>query len=244
MRDLLVRGGLGDPADLETLLSGGSVERRVEEHTVLRDLDRRPDAVWSLLLFSGYLKATDVRRGEGPRARLSIPNREVRTVFSTTFVRWLEAGLGDRSAVRAMLSALLAGDGETFGLHLGDLLRDTLSYHDLGGRQPERVYHALIAGLLVQLGDEYEVRSNRESGYGRYDVTVTPCRPGGPGVVLELKVPAGDEGVETALDAALCQLSDRDYAAELRASGADPIHELAVVFDGKRAHVRAAGHGT
>ncbi len=87
------------------------------------------------------------------------------------------------------------------------------------------------------------MRSNRESGYGRYDVMVLPRTAGQPGVVLELKVPDAYAGetVEQALDAALRQLSERDYAAELRERGADPIHELAAVFDGKRAYVRAAG---
>ena len=225
LRDLLTRGGLGDPAHLETLLSGGGVDRRIEENIVFRDLDRRPGAVWSLLLFSGYL----------------IPNREVRTVWRTTFLDWLEAGLGGQSAVRALFSALLAGDADTFGRYLTDLLRDTLSYHDVAGPRRERIYHAFIAGLLVHLGDEYEVRSNRESGYGRYDVMVLPKAAGRPGVVLELKVPAEDEDVEGALDAARRQLAEREYAAELRARGAEPVHELAVVFDGKRAWVRGAG---
>ncbi len=241
LRDLLTRGGLGSPEALETLLTGGGVERRVEENVVLGDLDRRADAVWSLLLFSGYLKATDVRPGEETRAVLSIPNREVLSIYRSTFSNWLQAGLGDASLVRRLLSALLSGDARTFGRYLTDLLRDTLSYHDLGGRQPERVYHAFIAGLLVQLSEEYEVRSNRESGYGRYDVMVLPRTAGRAGVVLELKVPDEDEAVDAALDGALRQLADREYAAELRARGADPVHELAAVFDGKRAYVRRAG---
>ena len=114
-----------------------------------------------------------------------------------------------------------------------------MSYHDFAGRQPERVYHAFIAGLLVHLEGEYEVRSNRESGYGRCDVMVAPRAPGRPGVVLELKVPDEDEPVEETLAAAQRQLAERDYASELRDRGATPVHELAVVFDGKRAWVRS-----
>ncbi len=240
LRDLLTRGGLGDPGHLETLLSGGGVERCVEENIVFRDLERQTDAVWSLLLFSGYLKAADVRRGEEVRAVLSIPNREVHAVYRTTFVSWLKGRLGGPTAVSELFSALLSGDAHALGRYLTGLLRDTMSYFDLGGPQPERVYHAFIAGLLVHLGEEYEVRSNRESGYGRYDVMALPRTPGRPGVVLELKVPDEDEAVDAALDAALRQLAEREYAAELRARGADPVHELAAVFDGKRAHVRRA----
>jgi len=240
LRDQLTRGGLGEPGDLGTLLSGGAVERRLQETIVFADLERDPETVWSLLLFSGYLRADDVRRDEdGVLAALSIPNGEVRSVYRTVFRAWLRTGLGDSSRVRGLLSALLAGDARSLGRHLSDLLCHTMSYHDLGGRQPERVYHAFIAGLLVHLGGDYEVRSNRESGYGRYDVMVLPRERGRPGVVLELKVPDEDEAVETALDAALRQIRERDYAAELVARGAEPVHELGVVFDGKRAHVRA-----
>jgi len=104
-------------------------------------------------------------------------------------------------------------------------------------------FRNLFSGLLVQLGPDHEVRSNRESGYGRCDVMVLPRVAGGPGVVLELKVAdtEGGETVEQALEAALRQLREREYARELRERGADPIHELAAVFDGKRAHVAGAG---
>ena len=93
---------------------------------------------------------------------------------------------------------------------------------------------------MVSLGHRgYGVRSNRESGYGRYDVLVAPQTPGEPGVVLELKrvTGKGAGAIRHALDSALVQLQERDYAAELRASGATPIHQLAVVMDGKRARV-------
>ena len=242
LRDLLLRGGLGAAGDLETLLSGGGVERPVEENVVFRDLERRPEAVWSLLLFSGYLKADDVCHDtEGTRAVFSVPNLEVGTVYRTVFRHWLEAGLGGEVGIRHLLAALLSGDERALSRLLSDLLVTTLSYHDLGGRQPEQVYHAFIAGLLVQLGADYEVRSNRESGHGRYDVMVLPRRAGQAGVVLELKVPDPDQAVEEALEAGLRQIRERDYAAELRARGAEPIVELAVAFDGKRAYVRGGG---
>jgi len=244
LRDLLARGGLGSPGALETLLTGGGVDRRIEENVVFRDLDRRADAVWSLLLFSGYLKAADVRRGEETRAVLSIPNREVQSVYRSTFTDWLQAGLGGSSRVRSLLEALLSGDVETFEELLEELLLTALSYHDTARRKAEATYHAFILGLLVQLEPDYEVRSNREAGLGRADVLVCPRQPGRAGVVLELKSVNArrSETPEQALDAAQRQLAERDYAAELRARGADPVHELAAVFDGKRAYVRRGAH--
>ena len=117
-----------------------------------------------------------------------------------------------------------------------------VSYFDTASPEPERFYHGFVVGLLTSLGPGYEVRSNRESGYGRCDVMVLPREAGHPGVVLELKRVDAEAGEtkERALAAALRQLRQRDYAAELRARGAAPIHEMAAVFDGKKVHVRAA----
>ncbi len=104
----------------------------------------------------------------------------------------------------------------------------------------EAVYRAFVIGLLLHLAPTHRVVSNREAGYGRADVLVSPRDPGA-GVVLELKVIDEEdaETPETALQAALSQLRDRDYAAELRAAGADPIHQLGAVFDGTRCWVDA-----
>jgi hypothetical protein len=112
------------------------------------------------------------------------------------------------------------------------------SYHDTGGPEPERVIHGFIMGLLLSLQPEYEVRSNRESGYGRYDVMVLPRMAGKPGVVLELKVAkAGRKTLEQALAEGLAQIRQRDYGSELRAAGASPVHGFAVAFDGKQVRV-------
>lgn len=113
-----------------------------------------------------------------------------------------------------------------------------MSYQDPAGREPEKLYHGFILGLLVQLEGDYDVRSNRESGLGRADLLVRPRAPGRPGVVLELKVPQRGETPEQALLAAARQVRDRRYAAELVAAGASAVHELVAVFDGKRAWVR------
>ncbi|WP_438042517.1 PD-(D/E)XK nuclease domain-containing protein [Sorangium sp. So ce128] len=111
-----------------------------------------------------------------------------------------------------------------------------ISYQDPAGREPEKLYHGFILGLLVQLEGDYDVRSNRESGLGRADMLVRPRAPGRPGAVLELKVPQRGETPEQALLAAARQVRNRRYAVELVAAA--PVHELVAVFDGKRAWVR------
>lgn len=150
--------------------------------------------------------------------------------------------VGGSSEVQALLQALLRGDARTVEHYLSRMLETSLSYHDTGGPEPERVIHGFIIGLLVGLGPDHEVRSNRESGYGRYDVMVLPRTPGRPGVVLELKTVDTEAGEtpSAALEGAPRQLRDRDYATELRERGASPIIELAAVFDGKRAWVTRA----
>ena len=246
--DLVDRALLGrgpdEAAGLEQLLRGEPIERAIDEHISLRDLRGTPDAIWSLLLFSGYLTASDVRYDDdGVHARLSIPNLEVAQLFRRVFRQWLTTGAGGDEAVRALTRAMLEGDAANFEARLGDLLRETTSFHDTGGPAPERVYHAFVLGLLVHIGADYDVRSNRESGYGRCDVLVLPKQPGRPGVALELKTARDPESLDDAVAAAGAQLRDRDYASELRARGASPIHEIAAAFDGKRIRVAAVSRG-
>lgn len=230
---------------VEVLLRGEALTCEVSEHLVLRDLDRNANAVWSLLLHSGYLTARSVRLQAGRQlAELVLPNSEMRFVFERSIRSWMEYGLdSDPTAVHELLAAMLEGDEETFGEHLTTLVSRTFSYHDTGGDQPERVYQAFLLGLLVYLQESHEVRSNRESGLGRYDVMVLPRQAGEPGVVLECKrLGRGrDRSVDEGLTAALRQIGERDYAEELKARGATPIHAYGVVFDGKRVWVRREG---
>jgi hypothetical protein len=247
VRELLERYALTLQPAFETLLEGGNIERRLEENVVLADLTVSEDALWSLLVFSGYLKAEEAPDDALGRAvhRLSIPNREVREVYSGTFASWLKRRVEARGGRLADLTeALLEGDAEGFEEQLQAFITDVLSYHDPGKLHPERVYQGFLVGLLAVLEPGHQVRSNRESGKGRSDVMIRPTRPGDPGVVLELKVArAGKKTLDQALAEALAQLQTRDYAAELRASGAAPVHAFALAFDGKEVRVRAAGAG-
>ncbi|MEZ4299888.1 MAG: AAA family ATPase [Polyangiaceae bacterium] len=228
----------------ESLLAGESIEVSLDENVVLADLRKSPGALWSLLVFSGYLRAEQAPSGPlgDPRYRLSIPNREVRGVYATTFRGWMEQRARDSGASLATLTrALLGGDAETFEEELQAFVTNVLSFHDPGTLRPERVYHGFLLGLFAVLEPGHQVRSNRESGAGRPDVLIRPARPGNPGVVLELKVAKpGKKTLEQALSEALDQLRTGNYDAELRAAGATPIHAFAVAFDGKVVRVRSA----
>jgi hypothetical protein len=241
LRGLITGGRLGSLSDQEALLRGETVEHDIIEPIALRDIERRANAAVSLLLFSGYLTATEVEYGgRRLRARLRIPNREVHDIYETTVLDWLETGLSSDNAVDGMLQALLTGDAERVERDLERLLMQHVSHHDLPQPAAELPYHMFVLGLLVRLAPEYDVRSNRETGHGRADVLIAPRQPGRPGVVMELKTldPRRDASPEAALDAAMRQIDERAYTAELAAVGAAPIHVYAAVFDRKRAYLR------
>jgi hypothetical protein len=227
----------------EVLLEGGSIERTLDDNVVMSEVRQNEEALWSLLVFSGYLKAEDARSdsADRPLYRLSIPNREVREVYAGTFRRWMKAHVeGSGGSLEALKAALLGGDAERFEEELQAFVTNVLSYHDPGKVHPERVYQGFVVGLLAALEPAYQVRSNRESGRGRPDVMIRPRLAGKPGAVLELKVAKIDrKTLDEALAEGLAQLASMDYGAELRAAGATPIHAFAVAFDGKEVRVRS-----
>ncbi|MCX4242097.1 AAA family ATPase [Paraliomyxa miuraensis] len=246
--DLVQRLLQGRAAELHEpfsrLLAGEGVERILDENVVLDRLDDNDDALWSLLVFSGYLRAErrpPVQPSWPPPHRLSIPNAEVRLLYTSTFQQWMKARMkGHGGQLERLLSALLSGDALRFEQQLSAFVLNVLSYHDLRPDEPERIYQVFVLGLLAALEPGHRVRSNRESGKGRPDVMVIPVVAGQPGVVLELKVVRKGQTLERVLDDGWAQAHAMDYAAELRAAGAEPVHVLVVAFDGKTVRVRGA----
>jgi hypothetical protein len=245
VHELLGRYALRLDPVFEALLEGDHIDRALDENVVLSEIREDQDALWSLLVFSGYLKA-EALPGDAttrPVHRLSIPNREVREVYATTFRRWMTARMeGHGGSLEGLTTAMLDGDAERVEEQLQAFVTNVLSYHDPGRLYPERVYQSFVLGLLAALEPEYLVRSNRESGQGRPDVTIRPRTPGKPAVVLELKVAAkGKRTPAAALREGLAQIREKGYEAELRAAGASAVHAFAVAFDGKRVWVKAGG---
>jgi hypothetical protein len=230
-------------APFEDLLAGRSVERTIDENVILDQLEDDEDALWNLLVFSGYLNAEAQPRPPGAPMtifRLSIPNIEVRLVYTETFNDWMKKRLRSQGGdLRRFIEALLGGDATGLEHEIQALARSMLSYHDTA-KHPEALYHGFMLGLLAVLEPGHTVRSNRESGKGRPDVLIAPRTPGQPGVVLELKLARhGKKTLEQALDEGARQLGDNDYQAELRAVRAEPIHALVIAFDGKDVRVRS-----
>jgi hypothetical protein len=212
--------------ELQRLLLGTIITKEVDPHLTLRDLAERKGAVWSLLLHAGYLKAQGVRNQEGRiMVDLSIPNQEVRTVYTHGILRWLGSGEEAEDPLDQLQEALLGADTATFAALLSDLAQRVLSFHDTAGRTLEKVYQAFALGVLTRLLPRYDLDSNREGGLGRYDILLTPRKRGEPGVVLEFKVAraATPQAVKTALTEALAQIKRKGYAARLKTVGAIPV---------------------
>lgn len=245
IEQLLTRGGVELKTELENLIRAESIEKPVQENIVFRDLETREDLLWSFLLFSGYLKYEAQRPDDFDPAktfcRLVIPNQEVRSVYIGIVEQWF-ARKFDQSKLQAMLRAFRAGDIRLFEHLFREMVAQIFSCHDFGA-ESEKVYQAFTIGLLVWLGDQYELKSDRESGYGRYDLMIIPKDQSQIGYVIEFKKVSAyeNETVELAIAKAFAQIEAKNYEMELRAGGVTAIKKLAIVFEGKQVWVKEQG---
>jgi len=241
VRDLILNGPISLRESVETLLRGESICSALPENIVLRDIAATEENIWSLLTFSGYLKALNPRQVHTRILYdLSIPNMEVLSFYEDTIQVWLRRQIGDHR-LQQLLKALIQEDIAGFEQYLAEMVQTVLSYHDTSGDEPERVYHAFVLGLLVNLGSQYQVRSNRESGYGRYDMMLIPKDSRQTGFVFEFKKVNSkyDKTPKTAMKNALKQIHDRHYALELRQAGVQKILGIGVVVHKKKVWVES-----
>jgi hypothetical protein len=238
LRDIITRTDPDFQEQIEILLAGGTITTTLNENIVLRDLNDSEENIWSLLVFSGYLKPVKmIPQRLLPLYELAIPNLEVYSFYEQTLQKWLQNTVGSKR-LQKLLQALLKTDFNTFELLLKEMVLAVLSFHDSAGNDPEKVYHAFVLGLLTHLMDRYQIRSNRESGYGRYDVLMIPLNKNEPGFVFEFKkVKKSKETKEEAMQSALKQIQDKQYATELREQGVKEIWGIGVVVKGKKVWV-------
>ncbi len=236
IKELLKASSNKTKEELEIIIKGGTVTKPLQENIVLTDLKQKVDVLWNFLLFCGYLTFENPRLvGRSHVAELSIPNEEVIDVYENSFKSWFETTVNIDSYT-SMLESLVIGDVESFREFFAKLTLETLGSFDVTGTEPELFYHALVLGMLASLLQTHEVKSNRESGYGRYDVMLIPKDKTKLGIVIEFKKVHADrnETLESEAQKALKQLEDRKYETELRAQGFKKILKLGISFLGKR----------
>ena len=241
----LIRTGSAEIKNtMETLMAGGIVEKNIDEQIVFEQLKTNKDAVWSLLLASGYLRV-EAFRTEGRLNKkiysLKLTNYEVEQMFGTMIERWFG---GADVPYNEFINAMLNGDIESMNEYMNRVTRGVISYFDTGktpsDEEPERFYHGLVLGLMVEQVDNYILNSNRESGYGRYDIMLEPIDKTNekyPGIVIEFKVinPRKENTLEETVAAALKQIEEKNYDAELVKRGVkeENIHHYGFAFRGK-----------
>ena len=250
----LIREGNGAiKKQFEELLLGNHLRVPIDEQIVYNQLDDNEEAVWSLLLASGYLKVLnydrlgDLELGEEACYELAVTNREVRIMFGGMVKSWFKKTNADYND---FIKAMLIKDVDAMNEYMNQMSLELFSSFDTGKRaskkaQPERFYHGFVLGLMVDLQREYIVTSNRESGFGRYDVIIEPKHPEkNPAMILEFKVfnTKREASLEETAKAALAQIEEKQYDAALLAKGipADRIYKYGFAFEGKTVLIEKA----
>lgn len=223
---------------MEELLQGNEIVVTFDEQIVFHQLDQNENAIWSLLMAAGYLKPEQVEyRGEllEPWYYLKITNKETRAMFVGMFKNWF---LQKDSSYSQFMQALLLGDTEAMNYFMNRLCLATFSYFDVGQDEPEKFYHGFVLGLMAEQMENYTLKSNRESGFGRYDVMLIPKKENLPAIIMEFKSKSRmyTETLEEALQKALQQIEEKNYDAELLALGIpkDHIRHYGFAFEGKK----------
>ncbi len=228
--------------DIEDALNKVPVYSAILDNISFQHLQTNRETILSFFVQTGYLKA---RYHEMRNSRLvyelSIPNEELKLIYVDTVNHWFDEHL-DSKELDQMLQALISGEISTFERIFSKLVLETLSYFNVGRKtkEVERVFQAFLLGMLIRLKGRYEVYSEKESGYGRFDVSVIPKDKSQQAIIMELKSidTFNNETKDQALDAALKQIEERNYETALRQQGCTNIMKVAVTFDGKRVWAR------
>ncbi len=226
---------------MEELLQDKEIVENFDEQIVFNQLDVDESAIWSLLMASGYLKAVEVEyRGElmKPWYHLKITNFETKCMFETLFAAWFRNAT---ASYNKFIKAMIDNDLEIMNYYMNRVTQETFSYFDVGSveaglEETERFYHGFVLGLMAEQAENYVLKSNRESGFGRYDVMMIPKKENLPAIIMEFKVRrAKEKDLNETVQMALQQIEEKNYDAELLSLGIakERIRHYGFAFEGK-----------
>ena len=247
INSLVQKGSSNIKMMVEELINGSTINVPIDEQIVFSELDYSEDAVWSLMLASGYLKVVsseelNLIRESDNEYELALTNREILFMFKKMILRWFSPA---KSETNEFIKALISGDIESMNEYMNDVALRTFSSFDSGKhtsekKAPENFFHGFVLGLMVDQSENYIITSNRESGFGRYDIMLEPKDKQTqkyPGIVIEFKVinPRKENSLEETVEAALKQIEEKNYDAELinRGVNKENIHHYGFAFKSK-----------
>ena len=225
--------------DLKRFTDGESIEKYISDGTTIKSLLSNDDEIWQLLLYSGYLtkdekqKEIDVTSEYTDVYNLRIPNKEIRKYFGNMF---LNRFFGTEVKTNILIKALENGDIKKFEKTLGEIMINMLSHFDLD-KEMEKIYQVFMIGLVGFLMGKYEIISNDESGYGRYDLAMIPIKSNEKAYLMEFKISKTKKGMEEKAQKALKQIDEKKYDTKLKARGIKNILKIGVAFYGKEVKV-------
>ena len=235
LENMLNHAGESVYEDLKRFTDGESIEKYISDGTTIKSLLSNDDEIWQLLLYSGYLTKAKNQEKESDSNiyNLKIPNKEIRKYFGNMF---LNRFFGTEVKTNILIKALENGDIKKFEKTLGEIMINMLSYFDLD-KEMEKIYQVFMIGLVGFLMGKYEIISNDESGYGRYDVAMIPIKSNEKAYLMEFKISKTKKGMEERAQKALKQIDEKKYDTKLKARGIKNILKIGVAFYGKEVKV-------
>ena len=239
LENMLNHAGESVYEDLKRFTDGESIEKYISDGTTIKSLLSNDDEIWQLLLYSGYLtkdrkqKEIDVTTEYTDVYNLRIPNKEIRKYFGNMF---LNRFFGTEVKTNILMKALEGGDIKKFEKTLGEIMINMLSHFDLD-KEMEKIYQVFMIGLVGFLMGKYEIISNDESGYGRYDLAMIPIKSNEKAYLMEFKISKTKKGMEESAEKALKQIDEKKYDTRLKARGIKNILKIGIAFYGKEVKV-------
>lgn len=222
--------------ELTGLLSGRPVTVMIHESITYSDIGENTDDLYTILLFTGYLKCVGRKEENGLTFyELAIPNQEIRSIYRDEILARMTGKAGG-SMMKRMMDAMLQGKTELFAASLQKILLGTVSFHDAA--KPESFYHGFMLGMTLWLEKSFLLRSNRESGYGRFDLALIPKEKNLPAVLMEFKAVKEENEMTGAAEKAKHQISEKAYPEEIKAAGIQTLWTYGIAFCGKKVIVK------